>query len=157
MGTGGEGLPGTHPDEAVKPQATGLKRLVFIGLGFLFTGIGIVGIFVPLLPTTPWLLLASWFFARSSPRFHRWLRTWPLTGPVIRDWETHRGVRLKVKIAAITLLVLVMGSSIYFGRLGPGLSIMLVCFGIIGATVVICLPRIKDQSASSSPSTPAKP
>ncbi|MBY0229015.1 MAG: YbaN family protein [Gemmataceae bacterium] len=142
----------------MKPQATGFKRLAFVVLGFLFTGIGLVGIFVPLLPTTPWLLLASWFFARSSPRFHRWLRTWPLTGAIISDWEKHRGVRLKVKIVAVLLLAAVMACSIWFGRLGPGLSILLVCIGAIGATVVVCLPRVKDQPpSSSSPSTAARP
>jgi uncharacterized membrane protein YbaN (DUF454 family) len=136
-------------------QATGLKRLVFIGLGFLFTGIGIVGIFVPGLPTTPWLLLASYFFSRSSKRFHTWLRTWPLTGHILHDWEVRRGVRLWVKIFAVVMLILVMGSSIYFGRLGTGLSIMLVCFGFIGATVVVLLPRAREIAAEPVP--PARP
>ena len=149
MGTGGERVPGPHSEEAVRPcQATGLKRVLFVSLGLLFTGIGIVGLFVPLLPTTPWLLLASYFFARSSSRLHHWLRTWPLTGQVIRDWETHRGVRLKVKVVGIALLVLVVSSSLWLGRLGPGLSVMLVCIGAVGATVVVCLPRVRDDKAS---------
>src|SRR4051812_29307290 len=102
--------------------ATGLKRLLYIGLGCLFVGLGIAGVILPGLPATPFFLLASYFFARSSHRLHRWLLNWPVTGELLHDWQRHRGVRLKVKIVALILLPLAIASSIYFGRLNIYLS-----------------------------------
>ncbi len=138
-------------------QATGLTRVAFIALGLLFTGIGVVGVFVPGLPTTPWLLAASYFFARSSKRFHRWLRTWPLTGHVLHDWEVNRGVRLHVKVLSVLLLVTVLGASIYLGRLRGWPAYMLVIVGCVGATVVISLPRARASAAPAPPTPPAPP
>ncbi|MGL4549657.1 MAG: YbaN family protein [Gemmataceae bacterium] len=123
------------------------KRLVFILLGFHFVAIGIAGVFLPGLPATPFFLLAAYFFSRSSPRLHRWLLAWPLTGTLIRDWQQHRGVRLKVKVVSLVLLPSVLGSSIYFGGLNVYLSGALIAVGLVGATVVVCLPRVKAAKA----------
>jgi uncharacterized membrane protein YbaN (DUF454 family) len=134
-------------------QVTGLTRIAFIAAGLLLTGIGLIGVVVPGLPTTPWLLAASYFFARSSRRFHRWLRTWPVTGQILHDWEAHRGVKLHVKVCSIVLLATVLGASIYFGRLRGWLAILLVGIGVIGATVVISLPRARPiEGVKAAPS-----
>jgi uncharacterized protein len=93
-----------------------MHRPLYIALGLLFVGIAVLGAILPVLPTTPWLLLASYFFARSSPRLHRWLRSLPYFGGLIRDWEEHRGVRPRVKATAIATVVLVVGSTILFSR-----------------------------------------
>ena len=78
-------------------------RYLFIGLGFLFTGIGIVGIFLPLLPTTPFLILAAWCFEKGSGRFHAWLLRHPWFGPTLHDWYDRRVIRTKYKILATTM------------------------------------------------------
>jgi hypothetical protein len=96
--------------------ATGFRRRLYVGLGLLFVGIGILGALLPVLPTTPWLLIASYFFARSSPRLEAWLRRTPYFGPLIADWETHRGVRPRVKAQAICVVVLVVGCTCLFSR-----------------------------------------
>jgi uncharacterized membrane protein YbaN (DUF454 family) len=75
--------------------ATGLVALV----------LAIAGAALPLLPTTPLLLLAAACFARSSERMHRWLLGSPAFGPILRDWEQRGAVRLRVKIGATVLLV----------------------------------------------------
>lgn len=126
---------------------SGFKRLLAIALGFLFVGVGLLGVILPGLPATPFFLLAAYFFSRSSPRLHNWLLTWPLTGTLIRDWQHHRGVRWEVKAFALTLLPLVISSSIFFGKLNVALSALLIGLGLIGATVVLCLPRIKRTRA----------
>ena len=72
--------------------------------GYVFVGLGIVGAFLPLLPTTPFLLLALACFARSSPAVHDWLITHRTLGPYIVDWERDRSIPLLAKIASVTMM-----------------------------------------------------
>ena len=82
------------------------RRLHFV-LGVVFLAIAVLGVLLPLLPTTPFLLLASYSFARSQPRLQQWLRRSPVFGRLLEDWERARGVRKRVKIVAV-LVVLAM-------------------------------------------------
>ncbi len=118
--------------------------MVFLGLGLFFVGLGILGALLPLIPTTPFILLASYFFARSSPRMNQWLRTSRLFGPLIRDWQEKGGVRLSVKFTAIVVIPVVIGTSAYFGQLSFPLLTLLVLLGLIGLIVVIRLPVARD-------------
>lgn len=77
---------------------------MFLTVGVTFLGVGLVGIVVPLLPTTPFLLLAIAGFSRSSPRFEAWLRGHPRLGPPIVAWEQHRSIALRAKILATILM-----------------------------------------------------
>ncbi len=81
-----------------------ISRLVLIACGFISVGLGIAGIFLPVLPTTPFLILAALCFSKSSPRFHAWLLDHPRLGPYVRDWQTHRVIRPRVKAMAVTLI-----------------------------------------------------
>lgn len=74
-------------------------------LGWLSLGLGIVGIFLPLLPTTPFVLLAAFCFSRSSNRWHLWLRQHPYLGLLIRDWEAHRAIGMRAKATATSLIL----------------------------------------------------
>ena len=62
-----------------------------------FVGLGFVGVFVPGIPTTPSILAAAWFFARSSKRFEQWLLNHKIFGQIIRDWQQHGGIARKSK------------------------------------------------------------
>ena len=79
-------------------------KLFYNVAGALAVLLGILGIFLPLLPTTPFLLLASWCFARGSTRLHRWLLSHPVFGEYLRNFEAGRGSPLKAKIVATVLL-----------------------------------------------------
>ena len=79
-------------------------NLLLKALGFMFVGLGLAGVFLPLLPTTPFLLLAAGCFARSSPAFHDWLLTNRLLGPYIRDWERDRSIPLTAKVTAVSMM-----------------------------------------------------
>ena len=84
-----------------------LKRVlrgVLVIAGTLFTGLGLLGIFLPLLPTTPFLLLAAACYARSSKRFYCWLLANRWFGDYIRNYEEGNGIPLKAKLIAILLL-----------------------------------------------------
>ncbi|MGL5589238.1 MAG: YbaN family protein, partial [Aeromonas veronii] len=80
--------------------------------GWLAFATGIVGIVLPLLPTTPFMLLAAALFARSSPRFHRWLLTHPWFGPPIVDWQQYRGIRRQARRRAIIFILLTFSVSL---------------------------------------------
>lgn len=92
-------------------------RGLWLGLGGLFLGLGLLGVVLPVLPTTPFLLLAAGCFARSSPRLHGWLLAHPLFGPPIRDWEENGAISRKAKrlalgsMAAVLLVSVVAGLS----------------------------------------------
>ncbi|MCP5095680.1 MAG: DUF454 domain-containing protein [Chloroflexi bacterium] len=83
-------------------------------LGMLFLGLGSVGIFVPLLPTTPLVLLAAACFAKSSPKAYQWLIENKRFGSIIQNWEANRCVQVRVKWIAISMILLVGGSSVWF-------------------------------------------
>ncbi len=87
-----------------------LRRGLWIFLGFTLFLIGLVGVWVPLLPTTPFLILAAVCFHRGSPRFHRWLLDHPTFGPPIVDWQCHHVIRPKYKILATLMLL----TTLYF-------------------------------------------
>jgi uncharacterized protein len=83
-------------------------------LGSIFLGLGSIGIFVPLLPTTPLVLLAAACYAKSSPKAYQWLVESKRFGPVLQSWETNRCVELRVKWIAVTMITIVGGSSVWF-------------------------------------------
>ena len=89
-------------------------RWALIIIGFVSTGLAILGIFLPLLPTVPLLLLAAACFARSSERFHNWLLQHPRLGPMIRGYLDGQGLPLKSKIYAISLVWLTISVSVLF-------------------------------------------
>lgn len=88
-----------------------LLRWLLITLGLLATGLGVVGIFVPLLPTTPLLLLAAACFARSSERFYDWLVQHRQLGPIIGGYLDGSGIPLRAKRTAIVLVLLTLPPS----------------------------------------------
>ncbi|MFW6102366.1 MAG: YbaN family protein [Chloroflexota bacterium] len=117
---------------------TKLKRRLLIGAGTLSTGIGIIGVFVPILPTTPFLLLAAACYMRSSERFYQWLINNRLLGAYVRNYIEGRGMPVRIKIFTILLLWLTIGLSIAFGVQNLVIRIVLICIAI-GVTAHICL------------------
>ena len=81
-----------------------IMRPLFFILGWLFFAVGFVGVFVPVLPTTPLMLVALWCFSRSSKRFHNWLYTHRLFGPPLQLWEQHGVIPRVAKIVAVIFM-----------------------------------------------------
>jgi len=91
-----------------------ITRVLLLVAGTVCVVLGILGMILPVLPTTPFLLLASYCFARSSTRFHTWLITNRWCGEYIRNYRAGRGIPLRHKIVSITFLWLMMGYTIAF-------------------------------------------
>lgn len=91
-----------------------MKRTLYKPLGFLFLGLFILGVLLPLLPGTPFLLLSAWFFARSSEAWHARLLANEMTGPMIRNWEENRCMARRAKVVALTAMLGAGGTSILF-------------------------------------------
>lgn len=105
-------------------------RIALIVAGFIAVGLGIAGIVLPVLPTTPFMLLAAACFARSSPRFHHWLLHHRIFGPTVREWERHRAIPWKTKLWAIGLMSATLAVSIVFFVKLPWLKAALALFGV---------------------------
>jgi len=90
-------------------------RVIWAALGLLSLGIGIVGIILPLVPTVPLLLLAAFFFARSSERLHSWLLGHPQLGPPIEQWQSRGAISRSAKRIATVSIVLIFLISLILG------------------------------------------
>lgn len=123
-------------------------RLVFAGLGTLFLLVGIVGVFVPVLPTTPFLLLATACYARSSRRFYNWLMNHRTFGSLIVEWRTYRSIPWRVKLVAVSTLVVTFGSSIIFFVRDGRLQLALTVFGVSMAVWLYRVPS-RDRPGKS--------
>lgn len=102
-----------------------MKRQLYIILASIFVGLGTLGIFIPLLPTTPFLLLATYFYMNSSKRRLRWLLSNRYLGPYIRSYLSKEGIPLKLKIRTLALLWITILYAIFFATEKLHLQIVL--------------------------------
>ncbi|MBA4063945.1 MAG: DUF454 domain-containing protein [Isosphaera sp.] len=139
----------TTPNPADPPRrtpATGLRRLLFVAAGLVCVGLAYLGAILPGLPTTPWVLLASYCFSRSSPRLQRWLRRSPVFGKLLRDWEEHGGIRRPVKVLAVTLIVVVVTVSLVVGGLPVWAKCVVGGLAAVGVGVIVfVVPTVRDH------------
>ena len=116
-----------------------MKKIILISLGWLCVSLGFIGIFIPGIPTTIFLIIALWAFARSSKRFHAWLLNHQRFGPILRNWQEHKVVPLRAKILMVILQILVVIMVQYtFNNLFATVALMVVL--ILVAGYVISLP-----------------
>jgi len=113
---------------------------ILASAGTIFLGLGIIGIFLPILPTTPFLLLAAACYARSSKRFYEWLMNNKWFGSYIKNYRAGKGIPAKIKISTVFLLWLTILFSIFFVVFISWIQILLV---IIAFAVTIHILTIK--------------
>lgn len=107
-----------------------IRQYLYIATGWLCLGLGVVGIFLPLLPTTPFVLLAAFCFSRGSTTLHEWLLAQKTFGPMIRDWHQHGIIRLRVKWISAIMILLMIGYPVFFGPLSLALKAILTLIGL---------------------------
>jgi uncharacterized membrane protein YbaN (DUF454 family) len=127
-------IPPRDYSEEMKPLAPRGLRLVLLAAGFLCVGLAALGVVLPVLPTTPFLLVAAACFARASPRFYAMLLGNPTFGPLIRDWREQRAIPLRAKALAVALIAATIGSSVWFVVEPLWLDALLVACGATLAT-----------------------
>ncbi len=110
---------------------------LFLVLGFISLGLGLAGAFLPVLPTTPFAILAAYFFSKSSPKWHQYVLDMPAIGPLVKDWNTYKVIRPKAKVLSLLTIVLVMGSSIYFKKPSSLVTILMILIGCSVSTFII--------------------
>jgi uncharacterized membrane protein YbaN (DUF454 family) len=116
-----------------------MKRAIYKPLGLFFLALAILGVLLPGLPTTPFLILAAWFFARSSEKWHRRLLDSKLFGPLLRDWERQRCISLRNKIVALVSMLVAGGASVTFAMQDPVLRVAAVGFMALGCITVLSI------------------
>ena len=114
-------------------------RMLWLLAGYLFLGLGLLGAVLPVLPTTPFLLVAAGCFAKSSPRLHRWLLGHPVFGPPIRNWEENGAISRPAKRLAVGSMAVVWVVSLFAGLPWVALVVQTVLIGI-GAAFVLTRP-----------------
>jgi len=118
----------------VRPHDSRAVRVLLLVVGSVSVALGVLGIFLPVLPTTPFLLLAAACFARASERFYLWLLRNPAFGPTIREWRRHRSIPYRTKVVALALMTITIGLSIVLLARYPLVQLALAAVGVgVGA------------------------
>ncbi len=113
-----------------------LKRPLLLGTGWMCVGLGALGIIMPLLPTTPFLLLAVWAFSKSSPEMAEKIRNHRLAGPYIRDWQDEGVIPLGAKIIAMSMMSAMLGY-LHFGSGAPAWAVIAAGLAMAGVAAYI--------------------
>lgn len=112
-----------------------LSRHLWLIIGFLALTLGAIGVVLPLLPTTPFIIFAAFAFGKSSPRLHNWLLNHRTFGPMIADWREHGAIAPRYKILAIFMMAAVFLLSIAMAVSSTVLIIQAICLS--GAALFI--------------------
>ncbi len=126
---------------------SGFHKPILIACGLLLVGLAVLGMFLPVLPTTPLLLLALACFARSSERLHGWLLSHRAFGPILKHWHETRSMPRSAKIGAVASIVIVGGISVLF--FVKGIELQLVVAGILVIPIAIVLSIDTTESLES--------
>lgn len=120
-------------------------RIALIVAGGVSLFLGVLGIFLPVFPTTPFVLLAAACWSRASPRLHRWLHAQPRVGPMLEQWERHRAVPRKVKLLVTLLLLPSIAGSIWFLQDRIWLAAAVAAGALVVIVIIWRLPEIPVQ------------
>ncbi|MCM2369490.1 YbaN family protein [Aporhodopirellula aestuarii] len=126
----------------------GVRRILYWGLAAFFFTLAMVGVVLPGIPTTPFLLLMCYFLLRVSPGLHAKAMVWPFVGGPLRDWQEQGGVRPNVKRLAYAMVTILVGSTLVFSSLSLMLKSLILTAAIYGISVVARLPVARGEHAA---------
>jgi uncharacterized membrane protein YbaN (DUF454 family) len=134
--------PPPQPTSGELHRSRTVRALLWVA-GSLSLALGLIGVVLPGLPTTPFILLAAACYAKASPRLHQWLLNHRWFGPMLRDWESDRSLTRRTKTIAVVSMLVMVGFSIWSFRGRLALQLVLLVTGAIGAFVVLRIPTRK--------------
>ena len=120
-------------------------KLVLTALGLIFLIAGMIGLILPLLPTTPLVLVSAWCFSRGNPRLHRFLINNKIFGPLIEHWSEHRAIRRKAKVSATLAIMLFFGYTLVFTPILIGVKCLLAFMGVALLVFIWSRPENSQQ------------
>lgn len=113
-----------------------MKPVWFV-LAWISFALGAFGAFVPIIPTTPFMILATFLFSKSSPRFHAWILALPIAGPAVKEWGEHRVVRTRAKVLCATMILISLTLIWWRAPVGEALKIILTIILVSVCTFVV--------------------
>ncbi|WP_112546172.1 MULTISPECIES: YbaN family protein [unclassified Rhizobium] len=129
------------------PSRSPLQRAVYLCLGLVMVGLGIIGAILPLMPTTIFLILAAWFFSRSSPRLEAYLMNSRFGGP-LRDWRENGAISRKSKMLALTGMS--VGYAVFLIASKPSVFLAIA----VGASILASAAYVVSRPSSTEPNRP---
>jgi uncharacterized membrane protein YbaN (DUF454 family) len=121
-----------------------IKKPILITLGIICVILGIIGAVLPVMPTTPFAILAAYFFSKSSPKMHHWILNLKYIGPSIQEWEKHHVIRPRAKVMCLVTIFAMFGSTLLFVRTYMWAKIAMACVGIAVSTFVVTRKSYPD-------------
>ncbi|HUF03592.1 MAG TPA: YbaN family protein [Aridibacter sp.] len=117
------------------------KKFIFLTLGIIAVGLGFIGAFLPLLPTTPFLLLAAFFFSKSSERMHQWLLNHRLFGTLLRDWREHGAIAPRAKFFSMALIIPLYSYTLFFHDYHFALKAVVAALAVWSTVFILTRPN----------------
>ena len=130
----------------LRPSSDPMSSFLWVAGGWLALGLAVVGAVLPLVPTTPFVLLASFCFYRGSPRIHAWLHRSKWFGPTLDDWQHYHGIRRGLKYRALAMVLAVVAASLVYSRLHWTVQYAFLGLVGIGLYVIWTLPTVPDDA-----------
>ncbi len=121
-----------------------LKRILLIFLGLIFVALGLIGVFVPGLPTTIFMILAAYCFVRSSEKLYSWVINNQLFGQRVKHFIETKTIPLRGKIYSISSMWIMVTLSLIFLKVSLIIKFMIFLLAIIGTVVILSYPTAKD-------------
>ena len=123
-------------------------RTLFVIAGWISLGIGVIGAFLPILPTTPLVILAAFFFSKGSIRLHQWLITRPYLGNMIVEWEKHRVIRMRAKIMSTAFIIPLFAYTLIFVTVHVAIKVIVALIGAAVLAFIWSRASAPDASAA---------
>ena len=127
-----------------------MLHYLLITFGTIFLGLGIIGVFVPVLPTTPFLLLSAACYVRSSNRLYTWLINHKLFGKFVKDFRESKAISLRNKIISLVAMTLMILLSAFLFAEAFYLKIILLILGVVGFIVILFIPTLKTRTKKTN-------
>lgn len=128
------------PNQSPVPHPSPLVRGLILGCGALALVLAAIGVVLPGLPTTPFVLVAGACFVRASPRAHAWLLASRIFGPALREWEAHHTIPRRAKLIALLMMATSVSVSVWYFSGRPWLQLAIVGAAAVGIIAIALIP-----------------